>query len=219
MAQFIDMTGQTCGRLKVLSRAESNGPKVKWLCECECGNRTTVDGAKLRNGHTRSCGCMGSNFGSSRRSDYERFIEKTRRVESGCIEEAGGLNGVGYGQFYRGKREVGDTGKTYAHRWAYEHYVGPIPEGMHLDHLCRNRKCCNPDHLEPVTPRENILRGVAPAAEHAKKTECPAGHKYEGDNLYLHPVKGQRICRACGRIRAKQKRDRLKQQKLTERAS
>lgn len=202
----IDMTGRVCGQLTVLSRAENaGGTKVKWLCVCTCGNQTTADGAKLRSGHTRSCGCL-NGLGSSRRSTYERFIEKTQPAENGCIEWRGGLNGVGYGQFYAGRTSLSETGKTYSHRWAYEYYVGPIPEGMHLDHLCRNRKCCNPEHLEPVTPRENMLRGVAPAAQHARKTHCPVGHEYSGDNLYVHPVKGYRVCRACGRIRARENR-------------
>ena len=56
-------------------------------------------------------------------------------------------------------------------------------------------------------PRENVLRGIAPAALHAKKTHCPAGHEYAGDNLYVHPTKGQRYCRACGRAHAQRKRD------------
>jgi hypothetical protein len=61
------------------------------------------------------------------RPAYDRFIEKTAPGHNGCIEWTGGLNGVGYGQFYRGKKSAEDTGKTYAHRWSYEHYVGPIP--------------------------------------------------------------------------------------------
>ena len=211
MARYIDMAGQVCGRLTVVRKAEDDSVKIKWVCLCECGGEATVDGTKLRNGHTRSCGCLNA-LGSARRSELDRFIEKTKAVESGCIEWTGGLNGVGYGQFYRGGRtSLDQTGKTYAHRWAYEHYVGPIPEGMHLDHLCRNRKCVNVEHLEPVTPRENILRGIAPAAQHAKKTRCPEGHSYSGDNLYIHPTKGYRCCRACGRDRAQAKRDKLKE--------
>jgi hypothetical protein len=143
----------------------------------------------------------------------DRFIEKTEITESGCIVWTGGTNGVGYGSFYVGKVYPGEHGRGYAHRWSYETFVGPIPDGLHLDHLCRNRSCVNPDHLEPVTIRENLLRGVGPSAKHAKKTHCPQGHPYAGDNLYVHPTKGMRFCRTCGRERARLKRrDSLKEE-------
>lgn len=153
---------------------------------------------------------MGMRVGTQMRAPIERFIEKTRLVESGCIEWTGGLNGVGYGQFYIGRTELGQTGKGYAHRWAYEQFVGPIPEGLHIDHLCRNRACVNPDHLEPVTIRENLLRGIGPSARHADKTHCPAGHAYAGDNLRIGPT-GQRFCRECSRVHAQQYRDKKKE--------
>lgn len=156
---------------------------------------------------------MSGRLGTVQRPAIERFREKIAPGPNGCIEWTGGLNGVGYGQFYGGRTSLGQTGKTYAHRWSYEHFVGPIPEGLHLDHLCRNRKCVNPEHLEPVTIRENLLRGVGPSAIHAQKTECPAGHPYSGDNLYTHPAKHQRFCRECGRLHALNKRRRLREQK------
>ncbi|WP_227412199.1 HNH endonuclease signature motif containing protein [Cryobacterium sp. BB736] len=200
----IEMVGEVCGQLTVLRLAE-NTKRVEWVCRCSCGNETTVSGTRLRSGHTKSCGCR-------HRPAIDRFLEKVTPGDNGCIEWTGGLNGVGYGQFYLGRKLSPNTGKGYAHRWAYEHYVGPIPEGMHLDHLCRNRKCVNPEHLEPVTLRENLLRGIGPSAVHAKKTHCPAGHEYAGDNLYNHPTKIMRVCRTCGRARAQAARDRAKQQ-------
>lgn len=148
---------------------------------------------------------MSNRVGTVLRPAVDRFAEKIALTDTGCIEWIGGLNGVGYGQFYAGRTSLDETGKAYAHRWSYEYHVGPIPEGMHLDHLCRNRACVNPDHLEPVTVRENVLRGTAPSALHARKTHCPQGHPYEGSNLYLHPVTAQRACRSCGRERAAQK--------------
>uniref|UniRef100_UPI00351F6BF2 HNH endonuclease signature motif containing protein n=1 Tax=Mycolicibacterium fortuitum TaxID=1766 RepID=UPI00351F6BF2 len=208
----IDMTGRTCGELTVLYRDDRPGTKVKWICVCACGNTTSVDGTKLRNGRTKTCGHT-QGLGSKRRADIDRFLEKIQPAESGCIEWTGGLNGAGYGQFYVGRTSLDETGKSYAHRWSYQHYVGPIPEGMHLDHLCRNRKCVNPEHLEPVTLRENVLRGEGPSANHAKKTHCPQGHSYSGGNLYVHPVNGQRYCRECGRLRALAKRKRERERR------
>lgn len=97
---------------------------------------------------------------------------------------------TGHGQFR------GDGGSVLAHRWAYEYLVGPIPGGLVLDHLCRNTRCVNPDHLDPVTNAENVLRGFGPTASHARKTHCPRGHE-------LPPkVAGRkRTCRECERAR------------------
>lgn len=100
----------------------------------------------------------------------------------------------GYGQVRIG-------GKTMrAHRAAYELLIGPVPEGLELDHLCRNRACVNPAHLAPVTHQINLLRGVGFAAAHAVKTHCPHGHAYNAHNTYIDK-KGQRHCRACKRTR------------------
>lgn len=89
------------------------------------------------------------------------------------------------------------------HRRSYEHYHGSIPEGKHIDHLCRRRACCNPDHLEAVTPRTNLLRSeITLAAQNAEKTECPAGHAYSVHGFTR--ADGARECRLCNC--AKQKR-------------
>lgn len=94
------------------------------------------------------------------------------------------------------------NGKQYlTHRLVYELLVGPIPAELQIDHLCRNRICCNPDHLEPVTIRTNLLRGETLAAANAAKTHCLHGHPLSGENLYLHP-NGGRICKECGRKHA-----------------
>ncbi len=102
-------------------------------------------------------------------------------------------DGNGYGQFHR-KGSV-----IRAHRFAYEDMVGPIPDGLELDHLCRVRRCVNPSHLEPVTTEENLLRGMGPAAINARKTHCPQGHPYDEANTYRY--KNKRGCRACVRER------------------
>lgn len=89
-----------------------------------------------------------------------------------------------------------DNKRYRAHRLVYETFKAPIPDGLVIDHLCRNRACCNPDHLEPVTTRVNILRGVGPSALAAVKTACAKGHPFAGSNLIIRS-NGQRACRIC----------------------
>src|ERR1035437_6893898 len=101
-----------------------------------------------------------------------RFWAKVDKTED-CWNWTAHTDGMGYGQLAKPGQH---GGLVVAHRFAYELLVGPIPEGLQLDHLCRNRACVNPDHLEPVTRRVNILRGVGFGAVNAKKTECPRGH-------------------------------------------
>lgn len=120
----------------------------------------------------------------------ERIATKIR-IEGDCWQWTGSYAGNGYGGTWRDGRHC------RAHRAVWELLVGPIPEGMTLDHLCRNRRCVNPAHLEVVTMRENILRGESPSARHARQTHCKHGHPYEGANLYLAPGNGQRKCRIC----------------------
>jgi hypothetical protein len=88
---------------------------------------------------------------------FERVMARVRVDESGCWIFTGALSTSGYGRVGRGARA---EGLAQTHRVTYEHLVGPIPEGLDIDHLCRVRACCNPAHLEPVTRRENCLRGA-----------------------------------------------------------
>lgn len=98
-----------------------------------------------------------------------------------------------------------DGKQRYAHRLAYEWAVGPIPPGAQIDHLCREPRCINPDHLEAVTQRENIVRGESPSAVNARKTHCLHGHEFTPENTYRRPDDGNRQCRACANERNRQR--------------
>jgi hypothetical protein len=105
-------------------------------------------------------------------------------------------NGVGYGVLGRGGR---GAGLVYAHRFSYQIHRGAIPDGLELDHLCRNRGCVNPYHLEPVTRSENLRRSPV-VGRYPRPTHCPQGHEMIGDNVRISPA-GGRVCRACCRER------------------
>lgn len=137
-----------------------------------------------------------------RKPESERFWDKVDK--SGDCWEWTAYKLQGYGRFGVGGRRENGGRIVYAHRWAYEALVGPIPDGLTLDHLCRNRACVNPDHLEPVTGATNSLRGESPAAVNARKTNCPKGHEYTAENITYGGYSGrERRCRACNRERCK----------------
>lgn len=132
-------------------------------------------------------------------SARDRFWAKIKYTPEGCWEFQSARDPEGY-------RTLSVGGRTRrAHRVAYELLVGPIPEGLTLDHLCRNTGCVNPDHLEPVTHRVNILRGRGLAAQNAAKTHCIHGHPLSIENTYVS-ARGQRQCRTCNLRRAAQRR-------------
>lgn len=162
-------------------------------CQCGCGSQIpffTKQGLRSRfsHGHNR------------RRPLADRFWEKVNkdgpipanRPDLGpCWLFTRSLGRDGYGK-------IAIQGRHHkAHRVSYEWEYGPIPEGLEPDHLCRVHACVRPSHLEAVTHRENTLRGIAPAAVHARKTHCPQGHAYDHENTSRYH--GGRRCRRCHR--------------------
>src|SRR5688572_14187578 len=131
-------------------------------------------------------------FGDNQWGSLEERLARYIVPGPGCWEWAGSIIGNGYGQITIGQRRI------YAHRFVYERERGPIPIGLELDHLCRNKRCVNPDHLEPVTHAENMRRS-GPGAGNAIKTHCPRGHAYTPMNTYVYM--NRRNCRTCSRGR------------------
>lgn len=123
----------------------------------------------------------------------EKFEERILKTDS-CWNWIGTIKTQGYGTFCFNYK------KYYSHRFSYELYKNKIPEKFEIDHLCRNRKCVNPDHLEAVTSRINNLRSGSPSAINSKKTHCIRGHEFNKENTYFS--KTGRHCKACERKRA-----------------
>jgi len=120
------------------------------------------------------------------------YIEDRISVEAnGCWLWTGYIQGDGYGMYVRGTAHLGTRRQSLAHRLAYEAFVGPIPQGYELDHVCRVRRCVNPDHLRVVTHRANMQ--ATP-----RKTHCRRGHEYTPENTYYFPS-GTYRCRQCHR--------------------
>lgn len=131
---------------------------------------------------------------SPRLTSEQRFWVKVAKTDTCWLWTGQKTKAVnGYGLFRAGGQQV------VAHRWAYEHEVGPIPAGMNLDHLCRTRLCVRPDHLEPVTPYENMMRGVSFAAQQKKQTHCKRGHEFTPENTSLANKGRSRRCKTCRR--------------------
>jgi len=148
----------------------------------------------------------------------ERWLLRVEKEgHDGCWRWIGATWEKGYGKFTlpETQRRIG------AHVWGYERFIGPVPDGMELDHTCHDpqvcrdasrcphRSCVNPAHLEPVPHGENVRRGLAPhvnGAHNAAITHCPRGHEYTPENTYYRKSRPGRNCRACGAIVTKRRK-------------
>jgi hypothetical protein len=139
--------------------------------------------------------------------NIERFWSRVIGTEfTQCWQWAGSKDRHGYGRIWVSGHETG------AHRFAYEALIVAVPDGLDLDHLCRNRSCVNPWHMEPVTRRENVMRGNSIQSRNARKTHCPRGHPYDEENTKITGRPGRNLgreCRICIRSRRKIARGRM----------
>ncbi len=177
------------------------------ICKCGCGNEVRKPFHKFIFGHHQI-------WKVSRW--VERFWSKVEKT-SECWIWKGGLakskdksNSRFYGSFHR--RIDQKLVASLAHRLSYELVKGEIPDGLVIDHTCRNTLCVNPDHLEPVTQRENLLRGNTENAKNNAKTHCLRGHEFTPENTYLRDdgKRRTRHCRLCAKIRAEIYKQRIK---------
>jgi len=137
----------------------------------------------------------------------ERLVPKIDFTQGDCWIWIGARQSRGYGSVHvRGRNQL-------AHRVVYEQLVGPIPPQRDVDHLCRNPSCVNPAHLEPVSHRENNLRGVGPIPENAAKTHCIYGHAFDKQNTRIY-ADGKRRCGVCTRARARRRRRAIREAEL-----
>lgn len=124
-----------------------------------------------------------------------RFWSKVEKTST-CWNWTASDRGEGYGCFWF-------NGKNHqSHRLSYENSKGKITSELEIDHLCRNRKCVNPEHLDAVTKRDNILRGIGIGAINSRKTHCIHGHEYTPENTYIRKNQKGRDCRQCNKLRS-----------------
>lgn len=132
--------------------------------------------------------------------DGKSFLQNVEIYKHGCWLWLGGKNSYGYGQYHKdGKRLI-------AHRYSYERFNGPIPKDLQIDHLCRVRHCVNPEHLQAVSQKENLLRGYGLYAINARKTHCIHGHEFTPENTRIS-YGTHRNCRECDRAIVARKKE------------
>ncbi len=161
---------------------------------CVCGKIFYIKRYLLGKKKFCSSKCFIGNLKATSKTPEDKFEERyIPEPNSGCWLWLGTLDGKGYGVLSVNRRNV------YAHRFSYVKKYGPIPKGKELDHKCRNTYCCNPDHVEAVTHRENMLRSeITLGGRHIRRTHCPKGHEYSKENTYIDPL-NTRFCKICRR--------------------
>ena len=152
----------------------------------------SYDLCRLHDGRKRQGVPLDAPKGGFRQTPLERFWQRVDVNPDGCWSWTGGRVPNGYGKFWVGGQTL------IAHRWLYTTLIGPVDDGLTLDHICRNRLCVRPDHLEIVTVKENVLRGVGYSAVNSRKTHCIHGHPFNQANTRLNKD-GSRGCRTCAR--------------------
>lgn len=171
---------------------------LNWRC-ISCQNKYNIE-YTLRRTLAKCDPAVLSGLASAPMERLRKFAPKVQVCENGCWQWTGNKHpDNGYARIWFDRHD-----DRLAHRVAYEWAKGPIPEGLVLDHLCRNRSCVNPSHLEPVTSVENVMRGESAWAINARKTHCLRGHPFSDENTRVYG--GMRHCLECGRIRKRERR-------------
>lgn len=203
MDSVLEMPPRVCGSGGATPESEvpmQEQPNVPYgFCECGCGRRSRlapyndrpkgwVKGEPIRFVH-----------GHNGRNVTPEFVARDCGYLTLCWIWQHNVSSYGYARKWSGIRI------ERAHRVYYERAYGPIPQDLVLDHLCRQRDCVNPEHLEAVTNRENVVvRGSGPSAINARRTHCANGHPFDEENTIFRP-NGRRRCRECSRTEARER--------------